>query len=210
MNTMAGPTQSALFVPSFLVKPPVEIHPDELKNDPSPNRRPSLSKRATLAIASHLIFFFTGVAAILAWQIYSDVARHRIARDASTPDQQQFNAISLGLDEVRRSIGGLAISIGTGVASSQEQTRASVDQLAARSEQTTRSIDQLATRSEQTTRSIDQLAARLEQMAREIAKLQAVEQYVFYKSSEPPPRPALAQMPNYKPVPRPPQAPIMR
>jgi hypothetical protein len=37
-------------------------------------------------------------------------------------------------------------------------------------------------------RSIDQLTAGLEQMTHEIAKLQAVEKYVLYKNSEPPPR----------------------
>ena len=46
----------------------------------------------------------------------------------------------------------------------------------------------MATSQEQTTRSIDELTASLEQMTHEIAKLQAVEQYVLYKNSEPPPR----------------------
>jgi hypothetical protein len=86
--------------------------------------------------------------------------------------------MSLDLDAVRRSIDGLAISIGNSIATSQEQT----------------------------TRSIDQLAAGLEQMTHEIAKFQAVERYVLYKNSDPPPQPAPAQVP--KPVPRPPQAPI--
>jgi hypothetical protein len=45
-------------------------------------------------------------------------------------------------------------------------------------------------------------------MTREITKLQAVEQYVLYKNSEPSPRPALA--PARNPVPRPSQAPMVR
>jgi len=57
-------------------------------------------------------------------------------------------------------------------------------------------------------RSIDQLAAGQEQMTCEITKLQAVEQYVLYKNSEPPPRPAPAPVP--KPVLRPPQALTVR
>jgi len=88
--------------------------------------------------------------------------------------------MSLDLDAVRRSIDGLAISIGNSIATSQEQT----------------------------THSIDQLTAGLEQMTREIAKLQAVEQYVLYKNSDPPPRPAPAQARN--PISRPSQAPIVR
>jgi hypothetical protein len=47
-----------------------------------------------------------------------------------------------------------------------------------------------------------------EQMTHEITKLQAVEQYVLYKNSEPPPRPAPA--PARNPVPRPSQAPMVR
>jgi hypothetical protein len=111
---------------------------------------------------------------------HGDAARQLIVPAASAPDQQQLNAMSLDLDAVRRSIDGLAISIGTSIATSQEQT----------------------------TRSIDELTASLEQMTHGIAKLQAVEQYVLYKNSDPPPRPAPVQVP--KPVPRPSQVPIVR
>jgi len=45
-------------------------------------------------------------------------------------------------------------------------------------------------------------------MTHEIAKLQAVEQYVLYKNSDPPPRPAPA--PARNPVLRPSQAPTVR
>jgi hypothetical protein len=88
--------------------------------------------------------------------------------------------LSLDLGAVRRSIDGVAIGIGTSIATGQEQT----------------------------THSIDQLAASLEQMTHEIAKLQAVEQSVLYKNSDPPPRPAPAQVP--KPVPRSAQLPTAR
>jgi len=71
-----------------------------------------------------------------------------------------------------------------------------------------RSIDALATgittTQEQIARTVDQLVAGQEQMTHEIAKLQAVEQYVLYKNSDPPQRPAPAQVP--KPALRPPQA----
>jgi len=183
MNTMPGSTQSGSFVPSFLVKPSVEafaVPPTGLKNDQPQNGRPSLGKRTSLAFAYYPIVFSVGVAATLAWQAYGDAARHLIASAASAPDQQQLNATSLDLDAVRRSIDGLAVSIGTSIATSQEQT----------------------------TRSIDQLTAGLEHMTHEIAKLQAVEQYVLYKNSEPPPRPAAA--PARNPAPRPSQVPTVR
>jgi hypothetical protein len=69
-----------------------------------------------------------------------------------------------------------------------------------------RSADRIAT--EQIARGVAELAAGQEQMTREITKLQAVEQYVLYKNSEPPPRPALVPMRN--PVLRPSQAPMVR
>ncbi len=109
MSTMPSHTQPEFSAPSFLVKPSVEafsIPPTELKND-QPH------------------------AATLAWQIYGDAARRLIAAAASTSDQQQLNAISLDLDAVRRSIDGLAIGIGTSIATSQEQTTRSIDQLTA-------------------------------------------------------------------------------
>jgi hypothetical protein len=59
----------------------------------------------------------------------------------------------------------------------------------------------IATSQEQTTRSSDQLAAGQEQMTREITKLQEIEQSIRYKNSEPSPRPASASAP--RPVPRP-------
>jgi hypothetical protein len=46
-------------------------------------------------------------------------------------------------------------------------------------------VDRIATTQEQIVRSIDQLTAGQEQLAKEITKLQAVEQYILYKNSEP-------------------------
>src|SRR5882762_7103705 len=182
MSTMPSHTQPEFSAPSFLVKPSVEafsIPPTELKNDQPQNGRPSFRKRTSLAFAYYMIVFSVGVAATLAWQTYGDAARQLIALAASAPDQPQLNAMSLDLDAVRRSIDGLAIDIGTSIATSQAQI----------------------------TRSVDQIAAGQEQMTREITKLQAVERYVLYKNSDPPPRPVPAQMP--KPAPRPSQAPTV-
>jgi hypothetical protein len=181
MSTMPSHTQPGLSA-SLLVKESVEAatgHPADLKNDQFQNGRPSFGERAALAFARLLIASLIGIAAAVAWRTYGDAARQLIAPATSAPDQQQLNATSLDLDAVRRSIDGLAVSIGTSIATSQEQT----------------------------TRSIDQLTAGLEQMTHEIAKLQAVEQYVLYKNSDPPPRPAPAQVP--KPAPRPSQTSIV-
>jgi hypothetical protein len=72
----------------------------------------------------------------------------------------------------------------------------------------TRSIDRIAASQEQIARSVDRLTAGQEQMTREITKLQEIVQYILYKNSEPPPRPAPAAARN--PVPRSSQAPTVR
>jgi uncharacterized phage infection (PIP) family protein YhgE len=157
-----------------------------------------------------LITFCIGVAATLGWQSYGDAAREMIANsypqlgwlapkqaanaenapemialaapDASSPDQQQFKALSHDLDTVRQS----------------------VDRIAASQEQITRSFDKIAASQEQITRGVDRIAAGQQQMTREITKLQEIEQYVLYKSSESPPPPVPAARSR---APRPSQAP---
>jgi hypothetical protein len=142
MNTMPSPKQSEFFAAS-LRKPSVEapsVRPSDLKNDQLPDGLPSrLSKLAPLAFARYLIAFFIGVTATVAWQTYGDAAREMIAPDASSADQQRFNALGLDLDEVRQSIDRVATSMAT----SQEQMTRSVDQLAAGQEQMTRQITKL-------------------------------------------------------------------
>jgi len=133
MSTISSHTLPEFSVAPLLVKPSVEAaagRSAEVKKDPT--SRP-LGKRATLAFAYYLIVISVGVAATLAWQAYGDAVRRLIAPAASTSDQQQFNAMPLDLDAVRRSIDGLAISIGASIATSQEQTTRSIDQLTAAS-----------------------------------------------------------------------------
>jgi len=100
---------------------------------------------------------------------------------ASSPDQQQPNAILLDLDAVRQSIDRIATSIASG------------------QEQMTSSADRIAATQEQIARSVDQFTADQEQMTREITKLQEIERSIRSKNSEALPRPASASAP--KPVP---------
>jgi hypothetical protein len=142
MNTMPSAKQSEFFAAS-LRKPSVEapsVPASDLKDDPLPDAPASrLSKLAPLAFARYLIAFFVGATATVAWQTYGDAAREMIAPDASSADQQRFNALGLDLDEVRQSIDRVA----TSMAASQEQMTRSVDQLAAGQEQMTRQITKL-------------------------------------------------------------------
>jgi hypothetical protein len=175
MNTVPTSAQSEVVAASLLNKPSAEasaVRPANLKNNLLPAKSSRLSKLAPLG--RYLILLLIGVAGTLAWQTYGDATIHMIASavsspDRSSPDQQQFNAISLDLDAVRQSIDGLA--------NNQERIM----------------------------RSVDQLTAGQEELTREVAKLQAVDQYVHYGNSDPPPRSAPAPAP--KPVPRSSQAP---
>jgi len=186
----------------------LDIDPAGLKDEQFQSERPTLAKRAPFALAT--ITFCIGVAVTLAWQSHGDAARKAIAGSfpqlggltpqagpvtQNTPDivatatsgeQQQLNAMSLNLDEVRQSIDRIATSI------------------AATQERVTQSVDRNAASQERIARIVDQLAAGQEQMTREITKLQAIEQYILYKNAEsPPPAPA----PPRSRAPRPSQAP---
>jgi len=105
-------------------------------------------------------------------------------------EQQQLNAMSVDLDAVRQSIDRIATSL----SAIQEQMSRGADRIA----------NSIGANQEQIARSVDQLTAGQAQMTREITKLQAVEQYVLYTNSEPPPRPTPAPMRT--PVLRPSQA----
>jgi len=221
MSTTPNPTQSELYKGSLPEKRSLvemlTIDPANLKNEQLESERPRLGKRVPFAS----ITFCIGVAATLAWQSYSDAARRAIvsafprlgwlapqaallaqntpdiftpaASVARSPDQQQLDAMSLDLDAVRQRVDRITTSIVTG----QEQMTRSVDRVTAGQEQMARTVGQLTTGQEQLTRTVGQFAVGQEQLTREITKLQAIEQYILYKNSEPP---------APKPVPRPSQA----
>ena len=111
-------------------------------NDQSPSKRPSLGKRASRAVARFLVTFCIGVSAALAWLSYGDAAREMIASSAPelawlapqatapqaappqmsapaalSPGQQQLNAISLGVADLRQTVEQL----GARLTASQDQ-----------------------------------------------------------------------------------------
>jgi hypothetical protein len=205
MSAMPSPAQSEFSEGSLPVKPSVEapvIRPTDLKNDRSPKRRQSLGARVTLAIARFLITFGVGVAATLAWQSYGDAAREMIANSAP-----QLGWLAPQAAPVEQSAADAIEPAATRAAAAdpQQLNPVSLDLDAVR-----QSVDRIAAGQEQMTRTVDQLAAGQEQMAREINKLQAIGQYMLYKNSDPPSRPAAAPAPAPKPVPRPAQTPTVR
>jgi methyl-accepting chemotaxis protein len=200
--------------------------PPDLKNDGYPDERSSVGKRDLTPLTRFLIIFCIGVSATLAWlassqqqpsgltpeaKPVSQAAPDVSSRTASSPDQQQANALLLNLDAVRQSIDRIATSIASSqgrmtssadrIATTQEQMARSIDRIATTQEQIGRSADRMATTQEQMARSLDQLTAGQEQMTRKITKLQEIEQSARSNNSEPSPRPASASAP--KPLPRP-------
>jgi hypothetical protein len=207
MNAMASPAQSERY--ARVLEPTVEapaVSPADLKDGRLPNRRRSRDNRAALTLSVVVIAFCIGVTAAWAWQSYGDVAREMIAASypqlgwlaprgepatqntadmiaATAPaapsfDQQQLDAISIDVEAVRKSIDRIAPDI----AASQEQVA--------------RNIDRIAAAQEEMVRTVGQLTASQEQLMREITQLQMVEQYVLYKNTQPPPRPAPGQARN--------------
>jgi hypothetical protein len=162
MSAIPSPPQTEFSTVTPSAEAPA-AHPTHPKRDRLPAKwwRGELTP---LDFAHDVIALLIGVAATLAWQTYGEAARHMIVSAASSQDQHQFNAISLGLDAMRQSVSGLATSI--------------------------------AINREQVTHNIDQLTAGQKEMTREIGKLQAVEQYLLYKNSGPPPRQAPAPAPK--------------
>jgi len=144
-------------VPSVLVKPSAE----------GPAVRPAVlkndggAKRASLGILAPLAFAHYLIALLLGI--------------AATLVWQSYG------DAARHMIASAASSL------DQQQS----DAIALDLDAIQKSIDGLATSiaasQEQIIRNVDQLMASQEQMTREIAKVQAVEQYVLYKNSDPPP-----------------------
>jgi hypothetical protein len=192
MSATSSPTQSVLYPGLLPVEPSAEpppVSPITLENTRPQSEQPSLRKRASRAVRRFLIAFCIGVAATLACQSYGGAAREMIANSypqlvwlALQPEPNPAEAVelvapvsvdqqqlSLDLDAVRQSVDRIAASI------------------AVIQEQMSRSTDRVA--SEQIAHNVARLAVGQEQMTREITKLQAVEQYVLYKSAEPPQRP---------------------
>jgi hypothetical protein len=220
MSVMPGSAQSELYAGLLPVEPsdePPPLRPTILDNDLPLNRRPPLRKRASRTLLRFLITFCLGIAGTLTWQSYGDACRELIVSSypqlgwlapqakpadtialASPPtpsfDPQQLNAMSQDLEAVTQSIDRIATSLAAG----QEEMRQNIDRIASG----------ISSSQEQMMHTIDQLAAGQERVALEITKLQAVEQYILYKNSEP--LPSTDPAPAPKRIPWPSQASTAR
>jgi hypothetical protein len=204
MSAMPSPAQSEFSEGSLTIKPSGDVptvHPDDLRDDQFPRRPRSLAKRTSLALVRFLITFCIGVGATLAWQSYGDTAREMIANASPQFAWLAAPAAPAALDPAETVAPAEPAGTPASLAVDQQQLSAvSLDLDGVR-----QSVDRIAVGQDQMTRTIGQLVAGQEQMTREIAKLQSIEQYILYKNSESPPRPAPAAPP--RPAARPPQPP---
>ena len=151
MSSAPSPTRSELSAARWAARQTVD--PDLRSVDPQsdrvPSRRPPIGRRASRAFARFLLMFCIGVAATLGWQSYGGAARAMIASvspqlgwlapstapdvmlggtpAAASVDQQQLDAMSLGLDVVRKSVDRLAVQL----AASQQQMAREITKLQA-------------------------------------------------------------------------------
>jgi uncharacterized iron-regulated membrane protein len=164
----------------------VNLDPDDLKSDTFPNKRPSLHKRIPLALGRFLIAFCFGVTATLAWQSYEGATRQMLA--SSFPHLLWL--AQPAAQNASETIAFVAPAAPAPRPPDQQQLGAiSLDLDGLR-----RSVDRLSGSQEQMTRNVDQLAAGQVELTGEITKLQAIGQYILYKSSEPPPPQASAPL----------------
>lgn len=199
MSAMPSSAQSEFSEGSLTIKPPGDLpsaHPADLRTDRLPRERRPFAKRAPLALARFLITFCIGVGATLAWQSYGDTAREMIAN--ASP---QLVWLAPPASPAAQDPAETTPAEPTGTPASPASDQVSLDLDAVR-----QSVDRIAANQDQMTRTIGQLVAGQEQMTREIAKLQSIEQYILYKNSEPPPRPAPAAAPRPTARPSPPPA----
>jgi hypothetical protein len=148
---------------------PLPIRRTILENDPFPNGRPALRKRASRALFRFLAMFCVGVGTTLAWQSYGDVARELIAN--SYPQLGWFAPRPLPTAQDAPGMVGLAARAAPSfdqqqlTALSLDAVRQSVDRIAAGQELIVRSIDQMTAGQGQMTRSADQTTPSISQAA---------------------------------------------
>jgi len=171
MSSIPIPTQSE-FQSSRRAIPSLEISArHDLKNARVLNESLSLRRRAPRGIFRFSIVFCLGITATLGWQSYGDAARVMIANSS-----EQFGWLAPAPVEQASDI---AAPIAVAAPSSN--------------------IEELKTMSLRLAimrQNVDQLVTGQEQMAREITKLQAAEQDVLQKISEPAPKPSAAPAPK--------------
>lgn len=147
-----------------------------------PPQRPSLGRRMFRAVFRFVFVLLLGVGATLGWQAYGDMAKQMLA--AHAPPEYAW---MLSYLPATKPPAAVAAAAGPAL-----------------------QLEPLASNIEFVRRSVEQLALKQEQMARTIAALQAVDEDIRQKVSQPPaaaaPAQPVAAAPPPKPAPPKPQA----
>ncbi len=178
MSAMPSPIESDYGPGSVPIRGAVES--SDLEDDPFAGSGHLQSERPpTRRLGSAfrvLITFCLGIAATVAWYSFGDQVRERLA--GMSPQLAWMAPQQSSLAEAADPATPIAPTL------DQQLSAASVDIEVVRQK-----VDRVAASQEKIIHSIDQLTAGQDLLTKEIAKLQAVEQYILYKNTEPPPRP---------------------
>jgi hypothetical protein len=191
------------------------LRPADVNNDPLPTDRPSPGRRTSRSLTRFLVAVCIGVAATLAWQSYSGMARQMIANSAprlsrlllsrppatSQPSGRE-TAIELPSPPVQASAPQVPSAQAGPVASTPSETAASTAP-SAPSRELQQQLETMEQDLAAVRQSVEQLAAGQEQMARDIAKLHTAGQDFRRRTSALPP----AATTSHKPVAPPQVAP---
>jgi hypothetical protein len=182
MSAMPSPVQADFQDGSLPIRGPMEsatLNPGDLDDDPyagagGPAERAVKTRRPT-SIFRLLITFCLGVGVTVAWYSFGDSLRETVA--SASPQLAWIAPQPASMAQpTSDSASPAAPSL------DQQLSAASIDIDAVR-----QNVDRIAASQEKIIRSIGQLTTGQELLTKEIAKLQAVEQYILYKNSEPPP-----------------------
>jgi hypothetical protein len=207
MSAMPSPMQ-ADFSGSLPVKPPLDspplrvgVHPDDVDDGPHLGEHMEPARHGAFGFFSLLMTFCIGVAVTVGWYWFGGPVRDVIA--GASPELAAWLAPPAPTAAAVQPAAVDPAAQAAPVTDQQQPSGASLDLDAVR-----QSVDRIAASQEQIKRSIDQLSVGQDQLTKEIAKLQAVEQYILYKNSEPPSRSAPAPAAAAAPARRPPAAPM--
>lgn len=153
------------------------LNPADLEDDPfAVERHPErVVERKGSSITSLLIMFCCGVALTVAWYSFGNPIREAIA--GMSPQLAWMAPQPASASQP------LADPAAPPAPTVDQQLSAALPDIDA----VRQNVDRIAVTQDKIVKSIDLLTAGQEQLTKEIAKLQAVEQYILYKNSEPPP-----------------------
>jgi flagellar basal body-associated protein FliL len=174
MSAMPSPIQD--FPAGLPIRGQMDSTHGDLEDDPfaSEQMQERQTKRGGSSIIGLLIMFCIGVAVTVAWYSFGGPVRDAIA------------GVSPQLAWIAPQPAAVAPSAADAAAAPAAAPAVDVSAALPDLDAVRQNVDRIAAAQDKIIRSIDQLSTGQEQLTKEITKLQAVEQYILYKNSEPP------------------------